>query len=278
MIRFGVEALSLSAAVAKALLVFASQDDTRPVLCSVAIDCGDLCATDGHAAIRFEQVEIEPGAEPPHRYNRRVFLRSTVEAAIKRAAGGVVRLPWAELAPESVRSAQIRQAEPREGFPREAEPVGFSAALLSKLEAAARACRRERVEGEIVAPDDPPAVLVALGDRLSPARFQIGGVHWHTAAHTAQVSIMPMRCGGDEQAIRDARDRVRHQREKEQERQRKAEQRQRDRERAKVVREERERKRQAERERVKAARDEAKRIRARDRAERMPRREAAAAE
>jgi hypothetical protein len=241
MIKFGIEALSMSPAVARALLAFASEDETRLALCGVGFDEGCVFATDGHAGVRFEGSDVDDGAVSPWRWNRRLFPRSTVEKALKALEGGVVRLSWSALAPDSIRCAQLQQAEPRDGVTYDrAAPSCWSTALLVRLHAVAKACCRERVPGEEFAPELPPAALVALGSELDPCRYQIGGVHWNTAVHTAQVSIMPMRGGGDAQLMVAAAERVREKR-------RKAEARERSR---------------IDRERAKAARDELKRTRA----------------
>lgn len=260
MIRYGTEALELSPAVVRALLMFASQDETRPTLSGIGFDLGDVCATDGHALVRFEQVEISPGAPDPKQWHRRLFRRAVVEQALKVAGAlGVVRLEWSKLESENARSPQYRQVEVEPRAETMREPIGFNTALLGKLQAAARACRRERVPGEVDAPDDPPAVIVSVGPTMyEPVRYQIGGEHWSTAVHTAHVSLMPMRLGGDEHVIAKAREKVREREHREAHRKLVLEQKQRDRERAKVEREKRE-----------VARDEAKRIRARDRAQRM---------
>lgn len=270
MIRCGVEGLSMSPAVAKALLAFASLDDTRPVLCSVGIDLGCVCATDGHALVRFDQIETEDGAEPLRRYNRRLFSREAVERALTASkASGVVFLSWSKLSPEDVRYASIGQVEPIGGVPRVLEPVAFSATLLGRLAVVARACRRDREPGELCEPDDPPAVLEAVsGDMERPCRYRLGGEHWPTAVHTAHVTIMPMRPGGDAAVMAQARERVKEAARKVDERKRQAEQRARDRELAAQRKQERDAKRKAERERMLEARAEAKRIRARDRAQR----------
>jgi len=225
MITFGTLGLSLSPAVARALLAFAHDDVTRVNLAAVGIDEGDVCATDGQAAVRFQRCDIDAGAAPPTRWNGRYFRRAKVEAAIK-AAGrkGAVVLLWSELEPaEGPRYAQLSKVEPGNYVRDDDLPIGWDTGLLGRLDVAAKACRRERQEGESATDfiPTPPAMLVSLGGHLDPCRYEIGGESWGTAVHTAYVTIMPMnmRARGqsqDERAVEKARDRALAKREAEQ--------------------------------------------------------------
>lgn len=200
MITFGTLGLSLSAAVARAVLAFAATDPTLRHVSGLGIDEGDVCATDGHAAVRFEKCAIDDGAPAPTRWNGRVFARRKVEAALK-AAGprGVVVLQWADLEPSEITFAQLSKVEPKAGVRDEGLPIGWSPELLARIEVAAKACRREREKGELGEPLLPPAMLVSLGGHLDPCRYEIGGASWANTAHTAQVTIMPvnMRAKGE---------------------------------------------------------------------------------
>lgn len=70
----------------------------------------------------------------------------------------------------------------------------WARATCPKLEAVARACRREPIHGDDE-PLTPGAVLVSLGDESKPMKWQIGGLDWDDppVAHLAHVSIMSMR-------------------------------------------------------------------------------------
>lgn len=219
MITFGTLGLSLSTAVARALLAHASDDAGKPGLCAIGIDEGDVCATDGHSAVRFERCNVDEGAEPPHRWNRRVFARRKVEAALKAAGrSGAVVLLWDELEPPAIQFAQLGVVEATIAHEvREDDlPFAWDASLLSRIELVAKACRRDRQPGESATDDirTPPAMLVSLGGHLDPCRYEIGGVHWETAQHAAFVTIMPMNMRtrgatrGDAQAVVDAKGRA----------------------------------------------------------------------
>lgn len=211
MIRFTATGLELSVEVARALLAFMLDDASRRELCGIGIDEGDVCATNGQAAVRFERVEVD-GCSPTS-FNRRVFPRALVEAQVKARGTGkaAVVLPWEKLEPEHVQFAQLSKAEPKDGVRGDDLPIAWDAALLAKLNVAARACRREKVAGEVAAPHDPPAMLTSLGGYLDPMRFTIGGEYWSTSVHEAFVTIMPMNmrakgATGDEKALQHARE------------------------------------------------------------------------
>lgn len=257
MIKFGTIGLTLSVEVARALLAFASQDGSRRELCGIGIDEGDLCATDGHAAVRFERVDIDGGAAAPTRWNRRVFARAKVEAAIKAAkgSGGAVVLQWSELESEGIQFAQLSKAEPKDGVREDDLPIAWNPALLGRLELAAKACRRDRLPGEQGPPDVPGVILTSLGGYMDPCRYSIGGEYWDTAVHAAFVTIMPMNMRakgalGDSLAVERCKEAA--------EKKRIAEKRKDEKRKLAAI----------ERERTKAAREEAKRVRARDKAQR----------
>lgn len=192
MIKFTAEALELSPEVARALLAFMHGDNGPPHLRGIGIDEGDVCATDGQAAVRFERVDVD-GCSPT-KFNGRVFSRAFVEARLKERgeAKAAVVLPWAKLEPDYVVFAKLSKAEPKDGVRDDDLPIAWDAGLLAKLNVAARACRRERIKGEEAPPCDPPAMLTSLGGYLDPMRFTIGGTYWNTSVHEAFVTIMPM--------------------------------------------------------------------------------------
>jgi hypothetical protein len=210
MIKFEAEALTLSVAVVRSLLQFAGAEDGPSNLAGIGIDEGDVCATDGHAAVRFAMVEVD-GCSPT-RFNRRVFSREFVEKVLKASGrNGAVRLPWVHLQADYVQFPRVSSAEPKDGVSVAGMPIAWDAALLARLDGVARACRRDKVPGEVTAPCDPPVVLTTLGSsHMDAMRFMVGGEFWDTAVHRAHVTIMPMnlRAKGatsDEGAIREAR-------------------------------------------------------------------------
>lgn len=242
MITFGKTGLTLSAAVVRALLAFVHPDRTIKHLNGLGIDEGDVCATDGHAAIRFERVDIESGAAAPTSWNRRVFSRATIEAAIKarKKPADPIVLGWDALEPDHVRFANLSNAEPKDGVSADDLPIAFNPELLGRLEVAAKACRREKEAGELTAPALPAVVLTSLGDHLDPCRYSIGGEHWDTAVHAAFVTIMPMnmRAKGltqDAKTLEAAREKVEKRRVSEERKAKKAAQAKLDRERAKAA-------------------------------------------
>ncbi len=226
-IKFQAEALWMSASVARALLEFAAGEEGASNLAGIGIDDGDVCATDGHAAVRFEMVQVD-GCSPT-RFNGRMFARALVEKELKACGrNGSICLPWVHLQADYVCFPKLSNAEPKEGVTVGGLPIGWDAAILARLTLVARACRRDKEPGEERAPWDPPVVLTSLGSHLDAMRFMVGGEFWDTAVHRAFVTIMPMnlRAKGatsDEAAIREARiravERVQEKRAKEERRQ-----------------------------------------------------------
>lgn len=78
---YHAEGIEVSTAVAAELLLFTSDDPSRPMLSIGVTDGGHLCATDGHVAVRIEP--INPNGHVPSAHDGTVFGRATVVAAVK---------------------------------------------------------------------------------------------------------------------------------------------------------------------------------------------------
>lgn len=201
MIEFGVQDITLSLPVVRALLEFASTDPTRAHLYAVGFDQGNVCATDGHTAVRFDKATEAEGARPASYYHDKFFSRGYVEQQLK-AAGrqGPVHLDWSCLYHHGF--PPLSRAEPKDGVTFE-DTVMLDTHYLGRLELVARACRRERLPGDKEAPCNPGVVIVSLAGALDPMRFHIGGREWITSsAHEAYVTIMPMRKEGPAKKVK----------------------------------------------------------------------------
>jgi hypothetical protein len=201
MIKFGVQGLSLSLPVARALLEFVSEDPKRPE-CSIGIDGGEVCATDGATAVRFEQSESEEGAAPPSQWNGRVFPWQYLARQLK-AAGrqGPVVLDWACLSAGYFPG--LGKVEPAAGIDFH-DSVMFDPRLLARLEVVSKACRPERFKKEDDPPMAPGVLLTSLSSTfMAPMRWKVGGAEWVSETpHVAWVTIMPMRKNGQQKPKR----------------------------------------------------------------------------
>ena len=190
----------MSQAVARALLAFSYvplPNVAKPWL-SVGIEKGQLCATDGVGLLRFEDGEREPGCPYPEKAERRYWPRGYVEAQLKAAGrSGVVTLSWERML-EGGLFPKVSEVEPQGGV-RFTDAVMVDPALLGRLELVARACRRERRQGESITDSIPlPGVLLtSIATWTEPLRFQVGGPEALESQHVASVCIMPMRRRSD---------------------------------------------------------------------------------
>lgn len=194
MIHFGTVGLTLSLPVARALFAF-TKDDPNAYRLSVGIDGGDVCATDGVGAVRFQGAEADPNGRSPNDWNRRHWARRYVEDIIKAAGrAGPVLLEWSALDVDA-QFPRIGQVEPKDGAEVLAQPIGIDTVLLARLELVAKGCRRERLPSDgLEYPPLPSAVLTSIAGPLDAMRFTIGGPDQTIAgAHRAFVTLMPMR-------------------------------------------------------------------------------------
>lgn len=185
--------VKVSASVARALLAFAAETakPDRSDYRVVGIDGGDLCATDGKTALRFVQPLGPDGGFRASRYHGHCFRRELLDswfAAVRRKDEDVLELHWQVLSP--LPFPPLGKVEPPVGVNEELG-VSFDPVFLSRVEVAARACRRFRVKGvdkEAVAL--PAATLVSLQGPFDPGVFEMNG---GPGGHRARVMIMPMR-------------------------------------------------------------------------------------
>lgn len=210
MIEMNEKGVRLSASVARALRAFA-YDGKLPELehqRSVGIDGGDLCATDGHTALRFIQPLVADLDFRASRYNGRCFPRHLLDLWLgdkPRRAEELLGLSWDQLS--SHRFPPVGRAEPTEGV-LELGGVMLHPEYLSRLELVSIACRRARVPGVDKASEAialPGALITQFSHELAPVTFEVGGPAWSSGtAHWARVTIMPIRWKANEAEARKA--------------------------------------------------------------------------
>lgn len=187
--------LELTPAVCKALLAFASYDDTRSHLCGIGIDKGAVCATDGHTAVRFNTYVGDT-------HNGWVFPREYCETQMKLAAAiksPMVHLDWCKA------SALVHVFPPLDSvIPKTAkisvapaDMPAFNTNYLARLEAVSKACTQTREPGVKLKKGEkgspvPPAQIKNLGGPFDPIVFCVGN-NSGRFAHYATVVIMPER-------------------------------------------------------------------------------------
>ena len=194
MIEMNETGIRVSANVVRALLAFAG--DKVPAeklyLRTVGIDLGELCATDGHAGVRF-LLRSNDAVWRPSQYNGRCFRREFFDqwlAEARRKDDEVFELGWDMLS--SFSFPPLGRVEPKTGVTSNSG-VCLRPDLLARLEVVGKACRRPRVAGVDKANESiplPGALITAFGHELDPVVFELDGGE---AGHQARVTIMPMR-------------------------------------------------------------------------------------
>jgi hypothetical protein len=189
--------LALSGTVLRALQAFTVKDSHKPPAECIAIEAGDVCASDGGSAVRFV---FRAGEGPSLReHEGSAWNMEAVERAIERARAAsegrfqlderaVVVLPWSE-----ARSGwyPLSKVEPKDGV-NLTEGVTVDPELFSRLELVARACRRLPEKGEKSGdPVTPNARLVSAAGPYEALRWHVGGEEYYFPQHEAFVSIMP---------------------------------------------------------------------------------------
>jgi len=182
---FTSDSVTLSQAAAAALLAFASRDATRPKL-GVGISDGSLCATDGHALLRFDAPQCEPSVAL--KLDRKVWSAEYVSTRLKVAKADKtdVRLdfeafkdmqfpPVGTVVPEPGFGVLVKGAPSDKGI-RKMKPTGVNPEYLARMVSVTKACGTKGVQ------------LTALHGELDPIMFTICG-----PTLKATVVIMPMR-------------------------------------------------------------------------------------
>lgn len=187
--------LELTPAVCKALLAFASYDETRGNLCGIGIDKGALCATDGHTAVRFNTYVGDT-------HNGRIFPREYCETQMKLAAAiksPVVHLDWTKAASNGHCFPPLDSVIPKTARieVKPADMSYFNTSYLGRLEVVSKACTQAREPGVKLkkgekGPPVPPAQIKNLGGPFDPIVFMVGDNNGRYA-HYATVVIMPER-------------------------------------------------------------------------------------
>lgn len=194
MIEMNETGIRVSANVVRALLAFAGDKvpAERVYLRTVGIDMGELCATDGHAGVRFLSRPSDT-AWRPSQYNGRCFPRQLFDdwlAASRRKDEDVLELGWEQLSGYTF--PPLGRVEPKTGVTSNSG-VCLRPDLLARLEVVGKACRRPRVAGVDKANESiplPGALITAFGHEFDPVVFELDGGE---AGHQARVTIMPMR-------------------------------------------------------------------------------------
>ena len=205
MIELTTTELRMNEPVARALLAFAGESTEAMAGACIdgfGIDHKGLCATNGQIAVRF--VIPEPlGCVDPRQYHGVCFRRTLLEKRLQEAANAgtgripkdaVLRFEWSEVT--GGKFPRLSAAEPAREVVTEGGGVLLDIEYLERLVAVGRACRRERIKGEVTVPHMPGALIVSFKGECDPVRFEIGSVASEgLTAHVAYVTIMPMAQG-----------------------------------------------------------------------------------
>lgn len=192
-IKFNEKSVEISPAAARALLAFASEEPSRSNLYGIGINRGNLCASDGHTALRL--IPAKPGEleTPPLGLEGRIFSRGYVEAQVSHAArcgrGTPIHLAWENAEPGF---CPLYKVEPKPGFNGSdggPGPVGIDPEFLARLVLVSKAMWQPGRDafGKAFAP--PVVALAALRGPLEPLLFECKV----PAVGEARVTIMPVR-------------------------------------------------------------------------------------
>lgn len=190
MIEFTSTHLRLSQAVCKALIAFSSKDKTRANIYGVGINQGNICATDGHAGVRFQK---HTGTHEPYQADR-VFPLDYVNQQLKIAAvrGDAVELDWNNLNAQMFPPLHAVESKNRKIHMPAATPVGFNAELLGRMFLVQVACSPTQAR-KSSAKGFQCSKLVSLSGTHKPASFEVGSHSTgHPSIHFARVTIMPL--------------------------------------------------------------------------------------
>lgn len=185
----------LSQQATAALLEFASDDEMRPHLNSVGIRDGQLCATDAHTLLRYDEPQCEPVRAK--NYDGKYWSRAYVDMAYKVAKlekrdvvlkfDGMIANgnfpPVNQVVPEPGFGTLVRGAPKDKGIRKMPTAIGFNPDYFARL---SKVCKA-------VAPyhnHTCGAALVAAGSELDPVMFTVANVG---SPLKATVVIMPMR-------------------------------------------------------------------------------------
>lgn len=191
MIEFTSTHLKLSQAVCKALIAFASTNKDRAPLHGIGINEGNVCATDGHAAVRFQK---HNGTAEPYQSDR-VFPLDYVKQQLKIASAQkseTVELSWDKL--NDARFPPLHEVESKNRRIKlpAATPVGFNAELLGRMLLVQIACSATAAR-KSCAKGFQCSKLVSLSGAREPASFEVGSHSTgHPSVHFARVTIMPV--------------------------------------------------------------------------------------
>lgn len=193
MIEFTETNLKLSPAVCKALIAFASTDKTRPSLHGIGINQGNVCATDGHCAVRFQK---HTGALPDTIPDGLVFPLEYVKQQLKVAVATkspAVSLDWLNPSlSHTFPPIHLVETTNRRIKVPAATPIGFDAELLGRIAHVQVACSHTEAR-KSSATGYQCAKLVSITGPLDPVSFEIGSHSTgHPSTHFARVTVMPV--------------------------------------------------------------------------------------
>lgn len=172
MIRSTTSHVELSPAVAKALLAFSCHDSSRTSMWGVGVTDSALCATDGHASVKFNNSAV--GGD----FNGKLWARDYVEQQVRVASAtkcNVVHLFLDNT--RSVSFPDVNSCIPDAPFIYPSSAMTrhpqLSASYLGLLEIVAKACTQTK-DGPKHKPKIPTCMLRNLGGVIDPVVFTIG--------------------------------------------------------------------------------------------------------
>ncbi len=178
MIAFTKTGVELSREVCKALLAFTSKDETRLSINAIGFSKGDICATDGHTAVRFV-------SNNPSKQTLVGFSRKYADTQCKIAAAQKSNVVLAYENAPRISFPSLDQCEAKEFKLQSSAPIGVDADYLARLQLVCKACKGQNTWSI------PPAQFFSLTGGWGCIGFVVDGTK--DGGLRAIVTLMPVR-------------------------------------------------------------------------------------
>lgn len=204
--RMSDKGIMISTALAKAMLVFASQDLARTSMSGLVFSDGMVCATDGPTAVRVHNLDVsEANGCIPKRWDRRAWEGYYVREQIKSAGKSpTIFLSWDAAHANGADVAHAVNACVRERTIASDAPIGVNPHYLARIAELSLVLHgKPGRKGSVL----PTCALVSAPGPLDPLVYEVTATETSssTAVHGAttktsttvlvEVVIMPCRLG-----------------------------------------------------------------------------------
>lgn len=166
--------ITITVALAKALLQFAATDESRRALAALGFDDCHVAATDGHTAARMMNLDVSgTNGAVPSTWNGRYWPAAHVKALIKSAGKAeTIFLAWDACGDAEIKFPPVSRAMPSDRKIKSGEAIGLCPRYLARIEAVSDALRGKRPKK---GPDNAEVALVSAPGPLDPTVWEVRG-------------------------------------------------------------------------------------------------------